>query len=306
MSEQTNNLLHLFSKLLRNPNVMLAMRADAINQQMRNRNARNGAQGLLVELWEKDGLTNAEIAELLDIKPSSVTAQVKNLEESGLVERIADENDKRVNRVFLTEKGREAQKTRSQLHDDMSETIFDSLTEEEQKQLAELLTKLSKANEVSNNEDLLKKFFGDDNIWKLMNAHDQHIFGNQFRREMQDYRREMNRMGQQMKRGANAARRGARDEMPFGEDWKTLMGNLKDSFKANFKDGTDNQNFDEHWNNFMNNFRDSRNDSRGFGGGRRGAYFNQKRDDFKSQPFFNNDDPSSKNDKTEKDNWDEF
>ena len=87
MSEQTNNLLNLFSKLLHNPNILFALRADGISKQMKNRGNRNGAQGLLVELWNKDGLTNAEIAELLDIKPSSVTAQVKQLEEAEMVIR---------------------------------------------------------------------------------------------------------------------------------------------------------------------------------------------------------------------------
>ena len=78
MSEQTNNLLNLFSKLLHNPNILFALRADGISKQMKNRGNRNGAQGLLVELWNKDGLTNAEIAELLDIKPSSEQLRLNN------------------------------------------------------------------------------------------------------------------------------------------------------------------------------------------------------------------------------------
>ncbi len=146
MSEQTNNLLHLFSKLLRNPKFLRGLHMEMMSARLRDRGNRNGAQGLLVELWKQDGLTNAEIAELLDIKPSSVTAQVKNLEEAELVTRIADENDKRVSRVFLTEKGREAKEKRSETRDNVSSEIFDNLTEDEQATLATLLDKLVKSN----------------------------------------------------------------------------------------------------------------------------------------------------------------
>lgn len=40
MSEQTNNLLNLFSKLLHNPNILFALRADGISKQMKNRGNR--------------------------------------------------------------------------------------------------------------------------------------------------------------------------------------------------------------------------------------------------------------------------
>ncbi|GBG97463.1 MarR family winged helix-turn-helix transcriptional regulator [Lactococcus termiticola] len=147
MSEQTNNLLHLFSKVLRNPRFMLALRMDSLSQKLRLQGARNGAQGLLVKLWEKDGLTNAEIAEMLDIRPSSVTAQVKQLEEQGLVERQADENDGRVSRVFLTEKGWQLKDKRIERHDNLSEELFRALTDEEQQELTDLLEKFIKSDE---------------------------------------------------------------------------------------------------------------------------------------------------------------
>lgn len=236
MSEQTNNLLNLFSKLLHNPNILFALRADGISKQMKNRGNRNGAQGLLVELWNKDGLTNAEIAELLDIKPSSVTAQVKQLEEAEMVIRKQDENDKRVSRIFLTDKGREAQETRDTMHNDISETIFGNLTDEEQEQLALLMEKLVENNDARNDQDFqrMAQFFGNPFMENMMNAHDRHAFGNHMRREMQNWQREMRRSSQEMKRGQNRMRRDERSQAPFGEDWKAFGKQLKDSFKNNF------------------------------------------------------------------------
>lgn len=146
MSAETNKLLHLFSKLLHNPQLLMALHMERMTSRLGEKKSRTGAQGLLIELWKADGLTNAEIAEILDIRPSSVTAQVKSLEQRGLVKRVTDENDKRVSRVFLTEDGKQAQVERKESQDNLSEGIFGNLTEEEQVQLINILEKLEEAN----------------------------------------------------------------------------------------------------------------------------------------------------------------
>ncbi len=146
MSEKTNELLQLFSRLLHSPRFMTALHMEMLSEKLKNRGKRNGAQGLMVELWIQDGLTNSEISEQLDIKPSSVTAQVKNLEEDGYVERRQDENDKRVSRVYLTKKGRLAYEKRIDFRDNIGKEIFDVLTDEEQVQLDKLINKLVEAN----------------------------------------------------------------------------------------------------------------------------------------------------------------
>lgn len=223
---------------------------------MKNRGNRNGAQGLLVELWNKDGLTNAEIAELLDIKPSSVTAQVKQLEEAEMVIRKQDENDKRVNRIFLTEKGREAQETRDTMHNDISETIFGNLTDEEQKQLANLMEKLVETNDAHEDRDFQKmtQFFGNPFMENMMNAHDRHAFGNHMRREMQNWQREMRRSSQEMKRGQNRMRHDDRSQAPFGEDWKIFGKQIKENFRNSFGK-RDEAEFNEHWEHFSDEMK---------------------------------------------------
>jgi DNA-binding MarR family transcriptional regulator len=61
--------------------------------------------GVLNCLWDKDGLTQKEIQKILDIKPSSLTALIDILVEKQIVTRREDENDARVKRIFLTNKG---------------------------------------------------------------------------------------------------------------------------------------------------------------------------------------------------------
>lgn len=239
MSEQTNKLLNLFSKLLRHPKFMMALRMDMMSEKLRQRGDRTGAQGLLIELWKKDGLTNGEIAELLDIKPSSVTAQVKNLENAGLVERRQDEEDKRSSRVFLTEKGQKAQEKRQDLHDNISSDLFDGLNTEEQEQLSILLNKLLEANadgemfdyarqlqeEMMSQFDAMRGGFGGRHGGGPRGHHDAQ-------------RERWARMSD------NERRRAMRDSMPFGEDWKNLFDNMKKRHNPwNFGQGRD---WDEH------------------------------------------------------------
>lgn len=68
----------------------------------------NFAQSLI--LWcllEKDGSTLSEIGMRAQIENSSLTTMVDKLEKEQLVERRLDPQDRRMIRLFLTEKGRE-------------------------------------------------------------------------------------------------------------------------------------------------------------------------------------------------------
>jgi DNA-binding MarR family transcriptional regulator len=54
-----------------------------------------------------DGITQRDLAEELHIARPTVTRMLQGLERAGLVERRSDERDKRLTRVYLTERGRE-------------------------------------------------------------------------------------------------------------------------------------------------------------------------------------------------------
>lgn len=68
----------------------------------------NLAQSFIIfSLLERDGCTLTEIGNRAHIENSSLTTMVDKLEKSGLVERRLDSADRRVIRVFLTDKGKE-------------------------------------------------------------------------------------------------------------------------------------------------------------------------------------------------------
>jgi len=65
---------------------------------------------ILACLWKKDGVNQQEIADLAIKDKSSMTYLVDNLAKRNMVTRVADENDRRNNLIFLTKEGRTLQK----------------------------------------------------------------------------------------------------------------------------------------------------------------------------------------------------
>jgi DNA-binding MarR family transcriptional regulator len=64
-----------------------------------------GQEMVLVELWQDDGLRGGDLADRLGVEPPTVTKMLRRLQACGLVERRADPEDARSQRVFLTRKG---------------------------------------------------------------------------------------------------------------------------------------------------------------------------------------------------------
>jgi len=61
---------------------------------------------VLVRLDRFEGLKQAELAEMLDLQPITLTRLLDRLCGSGLIERRADPNDRRAKRLFLTPSAR--------------------------------------------------------------------------------------------------------------------------------------------------------------------------------------------------------
>ncbi|MFV0278001.1 MAG: MarR family winged helix-turn-helix transcriptional regulator [Parahaliea sp.] len=57
---------------------------------------------VLWHLAQEEGMKQAELAERMDVAPISLTRQLDNLEQEGLVERCRDDSDRRCFRIHLT------------------------------------------------------------------------------------------------------------------------------------------------------------------------------------------------------------
>ncbi|AZS15154.1 MarR family winged helix-turn-helix transcriptional regulator [Paenibacillus lutimineralis] len=62
---------------------------------------------ILVILWEKEGITQKEIAERLHKDQTNIARMLFKLEKKGFIYRVVHETDRRSLRVYLTPKGRE-------------------------------------------------------------------------------------------------------------------------------------------------------------------------------------------------------
>ncbi|WP_420429614.1 MarR family winged helix-turn-helix transcriptional regulator [Kordiimonas sp.] len=94
---------------------------------------------LMAHLYRADGLTQTELADILELEKATVGKTIDRLEESGWIFRKRDPTDRRVNRIHLTDKfGPYVPKLQKSSHDLISEA-FGHLDEKEFDQLVDSL-----------------------------------------------------------------------------------------------------------------------------------------------------------------------
>jgi MarR family transcriptional regulator for hemolysin len=82
---------------------------------------------VLVRINRTEGLKQSELAELLDLQPISLTRLLDRLADNGLIERRADPNDRRANRLYLKPAAKPLLGRLSELGSDMMETVLKGL-----------------------------------------------------------------------------------------------------------------------------------------------------------------------------------
>jgi DNA-binding MarR family transcriptional regulator len=98
-----------------------------------------GQEMILYRLWQTDGLTQSELVEQLCVQPATVTKMLNRMVKNGLVERRRDLQDQRVSRVYLTNQGRELQKSLESVWDKLEQYTVATLSLEERVLLRRLL-----------------------------------------------------------------------------------------------------------------------------------------------------------------------
>lgn len=98
-----------------------------------------GQEMLMCGLWEKEGITQTELAEHMMIQPATVTNMLQRLEREGLVERRPDIEDQRISRVYPTEKGRNIEEEVQEKWTQLEQEAFGGLSVEESVLLRRLL-----------------------------------------------------------------------------------------------------------------------------------------------------------------------
>ncbi|MGL5575448.1 MAG: MarR family winged helix-turn-helix transcriptional regulator [Sarcina sp.] len=102
-----------------------------------------GQPPLLFSLLKEEGQRQKDIAKALNVQAATVTVMVKRLEKSGFIEKKEDEHDKRISRLYLTEKGKEVCVNAKDAIDDINMKAFSALTEEEKIIFRKLIQKIN-------------------------------------------------------------------------------------------------------------------------------------------------------------------
>jgi DNA-binding MarR family transcriptional regulator len=102
------------------------------------------AQALcLRELAHRDGISQSELAERLNVTRPTVTVMVQKMEQAGLLERRVDQTDQRFTRIYLTEEGKRMHMdARRRIEEVLTRTI-EPLPEKDQVELERLLNSLA-------------------------------------------------------------------------------------------------------------------------------------------------------------------
>lgn len=94
---------------------------------------------LLAFLWQRDGMTQAELAEKGQIDRSTIGGLVDRLEKCALVERRPHPQDRRAHMVHLTERGRKLEAPLSECASRSLARITAGLSEDEVREFRRLL-----------------------------------------------------------------------------------------------------------------------------------------------------------------------
>lgn len=86
---------------------------------------------VMKKLYHQEGASQRELAEMLHVKPPTITVTIKRLEKAELVYRSADETDMRVSRIYLTEKGKSITEELCELLKENEQTLIRGFTESE-------------------------------------------------------------------------------------------------------------------------------------------------------------------------------
>jgi DNA-binding MarR family transcriptional regulator len=101
-----------------------------------------GQPPVLFEIGKKDGITQSELAQKLEVTPATITNLLRRMEDSGLILRVRDDTDFRFSKVHLTEAGKNAldQATETACHID--DILFNGFSSSEQHEISMYLERI--------------------------------------------------------------------------------------------------------------------------------------------------------------------
>lgn len=102
----------------------------------------SGQPRILFTVAHLEGASQKEIADHLHVTPASLATSMKRMQKAGFLARSIDEHDQRVNKIRLTDKGRQAIEACKEQMRIIDQTMQNCFSEKEQEQLAQYLERI--------------------------------------------------------------------------------------------------------------------------------------------------------------------
>lgn len=99
---------------------------------------------MLMKLGRNPDCSQMELAQMLDITPAAVTTTIKKLEKEGYISRLVSEEDNRVNKLAITEKGQTIITESIRLFDEVERRALQDFSEEELESLNDFVKRIRK------------------------------------------------------------------------------------------------------------------------------------------------------------------
>jgi MarR family transcriptional regulator, transcriptional regulator for hemolysin len=100
-----------------------------IDHRAKSRGTTRAQWIVLFRLRQQEGLSQVDLAEVLELQPISLVRLLDRLVEHGLLQRRPDPNDRRTNRLFLTRAGRQLVYDLDSLRDAIATDVLQDIPE---------------------------------------------------------------------------------------------------------------------------------------------------------------------------------
>jgi DNA-binding MarR family transcriptional regulator len=116
--------------------------AQQLTDELRPAGVGIGQWAVLVHLWARDGMSQAQLARVAAIEPPTMVRTIDRMVRDGFVERRPDASDARISRIHVTERGQSIRDELVAKAVGVNERALSRFTATERRNLIALLRKL--------------------------------------------------------------------------------------------------------------------------------------------------------------------
>jgi DNA-binding MarR family transcriptional regulator len=142
----TARVFHAFGRALH-------LNRQAVGRMAGQLGVQHGEAFALPMLSRNEGVSQRELAGILHLSPPRVSMLLRSLEHNGAIVRRPDDNDRRLTRIFVTEKGRAREKEQRAILEDYVNKTIGALSEADRLELERILGELAEHTQAALREE---------------------------------------------------------------------------------------------------------------------------------------------------------